>query len=471
MYVVLSFGLLLSTAWANRANERNRNAITINLRPDENDTLTNLESNFFPSVIDNEGNKPRFTAPAKNRRRNIQRPVGSSARLRCKATGKPKPEIIWYKDNKQIVEERNSNDHVHTQKWTLHLSDLRNEDSGKYTCRVYNRAGMINYTYTVEVIEKIKMKPELIPPHPVNMTVKYGGMAQFQCRVRSDSEPTIKWLKQVSTKSTTQLNNTIKVDNQLFAVLKTGDVWSRKDGTFLNKLVITNARMADAGMYICLGANTLGYSFRQAFLTVNISDSQLLKEKNARSSSSHSGFNPTTLTLVIAIPSACVIFFVITTVYILHRKHTCMASSSQKLTVTVTRTPKHNISANHLDKDQFRPLKSQSPHGYSQKRSETPYSESPYSEQYDGVPYSVSEVQYGSDRQYRDYPEVAHPSHAGVYLAPGSISDYPDLQSNPGDYRHTNSIASDYREINSGRSDLSSLPRLGNNHHNNYLNA
>lgn len=51
-------------------------------------------------------------------------------------------------------------------------------------------------------------------------------------------------------------------------VLPTGEAWSRPDGSYLNKLLITRAKEEDAGMYICLGANTMGYSFRNAYLTV-----------------------------------------------------------------------------------------------------------------------------------------------------------------------------------------------------------
>lgn len=63
-------------------------------------------------------------------------------------------------------------------------------------------------------------------------------------------------------------NSTIEVGDHRFVVLPTGEVWSRPDGSYLNKLLITRAKEEDAGMYICLGANTMGYSFRSAYLTV-----------------------------------------------------------------------------------------------------------------------------------------------------------------------------------------------------------
>lgn len=36
--------------------------------------------------------------------------------------------------------------------WTLQLRDARKEDSGRYTCKVYNRVGAINFTYTVNIV-------------------------------------------------------------------------------------------------------------------------------------------------------------------------------------------------------------------------------------------------------------------------------------------------------------------------------
>lgn len=96
----------------------------------------------------------------------------------------------------------------------------------------------------------------------------YGGTTSFQCKVRSDVKPVIQWLKRVEPHEENRYNSTIEVEDHRFAVLPAGEVWSRPDGSYLNKLLITRAKEEDAGMYICLGANTMGYSFRSAFLTV-----------------------------------------------------------------------------------------------------------------------------------------------------------------------------------------------------------
>ncbi|XP_028657416.1 fibroblast growth factor receptor-like 1a [Erpetoichthys calabaricus] len=210
--------------------------------------------------------RPRFTQPAKMRRRVIARPVGSSIRLKCAASGNPRPDITWLKDSKPLTEQEVGEGRK--KKWTLNLKNLMPEDSGKYTCRVFNRVGEINATYKVEVIQRTRSKPILTGTHPVNTTVDYGGTTSFQCKVRSDVKPVIQWLKRVEPGNENKYNSTIDVGEHKFVVLPTGEVWSRPDGSYLNKLMITRAKEEDAGMYICLGANTMGYSFRSAFLTV-----------------------------------------------------------------------------------------------------------------------------------------------------------------------------------------------------------
>ena len=87
------------------------------------------------------------------RRRVIARPVGSSVRLKCVASGHPRPDIMWMKDDQALTGLEAGE---HRKKWTLSLKNLRPEDSGKYTCRVSNRAGAINATYKVDVIRECR---------------------------------------------------------------------------------------------------------------------------------------------------------------------------------------------------------------------------------------------------------------------------------------------------------------------------
>ncbi len=90
------------------------------------------------------------------RKRVIARPVGSSVRLKCAASGYPHPDIVWLKDSRPLMEEdvEAGGEKGKKKKWTLSLKNLTPEHSGKYTCHVFNRAGEINATYKLEVIRE-----------------------------------------------------------------------------------------------------------------------------------------------------------------------------------------------------------------------------------------------------------------------------------------------------------------------------
>ncbi|XP_041800631.1 fibroblast growth factor receptor-like 1a isoform X2 [Chelmon rostratus] len=268
--------------------------------------------------------RPRFTQPSKMRKRVIARPVGSSVRLKCTASGYPRPDIVWLKDSRPLVDEDGGagGEEGKKKKWTLSLKNLTPEHSGKYTCHVSNRAGEINATYKVEVIQRTNSKPILTGTHPVNTTVDYGGTTSFQCKVRSDVKPVIQWLKRVEPGDENKFNSTIEVGDHRFVVLPTGEVWSRPDGSYLNKLLITRAKEEDAGMYICLGANTMGYSFRSAYLTV-LPD--LKPQPNAVPTATSPGLP---WPVIIGIPAGVAFILGTALLWFCQSKRTCSSSSS-----------------------------------------------------------------------------------------------------------------------------------------------
>lgn len=276
--------------------------------------------------------KPRFSQPTKMRRRVLEQPVGSSVRLKCLASGNPVPTITWWKDQTRLPSTRQGK----RPQWTLTLKNLRPQDSAKYTCHVSNPAGHINATYKVDVIERTNSKPILTGTHPVNTTVEFGGTASFQCKVHSDVKPVIQWLKRVEPGTEGRYNSTLEVGGQHFVVLPTGDVWSRPDGSYLNKLAVVKAQDEDAGMYICLGANTMGYSFRSAYLTV-LPDPQL---ENTVSPPHLSSGLP--WPLIIGIPAAALLIVGTIVLWLCH--------SRRRNSTLPPRTPSHR-EHHAIDKD------------------------------------------------------------------------------------------------------------------------
>lgn len=95
---------------------------------------------------------PVFTHPERMEKKDLTRPMRSIVRLRCKASGKPKPQIIWYKDGEIMPEEDLGLEDRSKQAWILRLTNVKEQDSGEYMCEVFNKYGKINATYMLQVI-------------------------------------------------------------------------------------------------------------------------------------------------------------------------------------------------------------------------------------------------------------------------------------------------------------------------------
>ncbi|KAK2166455.1 hypothetical protein LSH36_39g15019 [Paralvinella palmiformis] len=303
---------------------------------DANQSVPPPELDNFPSADD----LPHFTKPEQMEPSLLIRPVGSSIRLSCDALGFPLPAIDWYKDG-QKIDTAVLDDHMESGKWrfgssnnggnsedgskadsdmwSLPLVSLQEEDSGEYKCVVSNGHGEISHTYTLTVIEESKAKPILVPPNPRNMTVRYGEMASFMCEVHSIDQPHIQWLKRLDGTSTSQSDSTIRVNGQEFVVLQTGEVLSRQDGSFLNKLTINHATEEDSGMYICLGANTKGYTIRSAYLTV-LPESVYSSGMDAIPQETSSFWDNRALPIIIGIPAGIILVIITIAVCIIKRK-------------------------------------------------------------------------------------------------------------------------------------------------------
>ncbi|CAG0915668.1 unnamed protein product [Notodromas monacha] len=215
---------------------------------------------------------------------------GTQIRLRCVSVGEPKPAVKWYKDGVEVSELlRDWRSKLET-RWSLVVDNLKQSDAGVYTCRAVNKVGAVSVDFTLEVYDEMTGKPQMVDEHPMNTTVVSGETATLQCRVKSDSQPAIKgnspecaflrrlgdayvidnWLKRLETRSEENkyLNDSLPLRGERFRVLNTSSTSMLGPDTYLNRLVVSHARRDDAGLYVCLASNVLGYSFRQAFVTV-----------------------------------------------------------------------------------------------------------------------------------------------------------------------------------------------------------
>jgi fibroblast growth factor receptor 3 len=125
-------------------------------------------------------------------------PAANTVRFCFPAVGNPTPSISWLKNGKEFRgEHRIGGIKLWHQQWSLVMESGVPSDRGNYTCVVENKFGSIRQTYTLDVLERSPHRPILQAGLPANQTAVLGSDVEFHCKVYSDAQPHIQWLKHV----------------------------------------------------------------------------------------------------------------------------------------------------------------------------------------------------------------------------------------------------------------------------------
>ncbi|GCC22267.1 fibroblast growth factor receptor 2-like isoform X4 [Chiloscyllium punctatum] len=211
----------------------------------------------------NKISPPYWTQPNKMEKQLHAVPAANTVKFRCPAAGNPKPTMRWLKNGREFKPEyRMGSYKIRPQHWSLIMESAVPSDKGNYTCVIENVYGSINHTYHLDVVERSPHRPILQAGLPANKTVLVGSDVEFVCKVFSDAQPHIQWLKHVEKNGSRYGPDGSPYVN----VLKTAGV--NTTDKEIEVLYLRNVTFEDAGEYTCLAGNSIGISHHTAWLTV-----------------------------------------------------------------------------------------------------------------------------------------------------------------------------------------------------------
>ncbi|XP_066449495.1 fibroblast growth factor receptor 1 isoform X5 [Eleutherodactylus coqui] len=274
---------------------------------DEDDDDENSSSEE-KAIENSKPNRPFWANPEKMEKKLHAVPAAKTIRFRCPAAGTPMPTLRWLKNGKEFKPDHRIGGYkVRSQSWSLIMDSVVPSDKGNYTCVVENKYGSINHTYQLDVVERSPHRPILQAGLPANKTVTLGGNAEFHCKVYSDPQPHIQWLRHL------EINGTkIGTDGLPYVeILKHSGIYSSD----AEVLTLYNVTEAESGEYICKVSNYIGEANQSAWLTVTRPQIQAAPDKpSLMTTSLH-------LEIIIYCAGAAIVSAMLVTIIILKMKH------------------------------------------------------------------------------------------------------------------------------------------------------
>uniref|UniRef100_A0A8C2B5Y8 Fibroblast growth factor receptor n=1 Tax=Cyprinus carpio TaxID=7962 RepID=A0A8C2B5Y8_CYPCA len=235
---------------------------------DEDDDESSSEENKPSSSQELLPMAPHWAQPEKMEKKLHAVPASKTVKFRCQAEGNPMPKLRWLKNGKEFKRDQRIGGYkLREHMWTIIMESVVPSDKGNYTCLVENEYGSINHTYQLDVVERSPHRPILYAGLPANRTAVVGSDVEFVCKVFSDPQPHIQWLKHIYVNG-----SKLGPDGLPYVrVLKHSGV----NSSDTQVLTLYNITEEEGGEYICKVSNYIGEANQSAWLTVLRHDVQV----------------------------------------------------------------------------------------------------------------------------------------------------------------------------------------------------
>lgn len=137
---------------AKNANGENFVVIEFNLESEKNEKQTDTKK---PNEKKSTENKSTDVAAAFKEKPKDQIGLdGDRITVTCKVVGSPKPEVTWIKNKQVIRKSKDFNMELNGETAKLTINDAYTEDSGEYSCEVWNEIGSQTSSFKITIKEK-----------------------------------------------------------------------------------------------------------------------------------------------------------------------------------------------------------------------------------------------------------------------------------------------------------------------------
>ncbi|XP_051875722.1 myosin light chain kinase, smooth muscle-like isoform X2 [Pristis pectinata] len=164
---------------------------------------------------------------------------GSQVRMSVEVTANPPPEVIWLHNGKEIQESEDFQFEKIGNEYNLFIQEVFPEDTGKYTCEVWNDIGEVRTQAMLTVQEPQDGTQPWFISKPKAVTSSLGEHVLISCAIAGDPFPTVQWMKD---------GKEVVIDEGC-KVLQNDDVFT---------LFIKNVQFHHAGLYEILLKNQVG---------------------------------------------------------------------------------------------------------------------------------------------------------------------------------------------------------------------